>query len=86
MSRRTTGSASDGASITVYADGPLIVRGPVALQGADGEPIDPGRATFALCRCGRSAIRPFCDGSHDRRFRCAGTDSRTRREAVDLPD
>jgi CDGSH-type Zn-finger protein len=55
-----------GATITPYRDGPLIVRGDFRLVDQDGGDIDPGRATVALCRCGRSAIKPFCDGSHKR--------------------
>lgn len=53
------------ASVTVYPDGPLVVRGPVTLRRADGEVIDTGRVV-ALCRCGRSAVKPFCDGNHRR--------------------
>jgi CDGSH-type Zn-finger protein len=52
------------ATIVPYEDGPLIVRGPVELFTQDGQRIDPGRKTIALCRCGRSAAKPFCDGSH----------------------
>lgn len=52
------------ATISPYQDGPLIVRGPFRLVDPDGSPIDPGRRTVALCRCGRSATKPFCDGSH----------------------
>ena len=52
------------ATIVPYEDGPLLVRGDFAIVSQDGEPIDAGRATVALCRCGRSAIKPFCDGSH----------------------
>jgi CDGSH-type Zn-finger protein len=55
-----------GASITPYRDGPLIVRGDFRLVDQDGAEIDPGRETVALCRCGRSGIKPFCDGSHKR--------------------
>jgi CDGSH-type Zn-finger protein len=70
-------SDADGASITVYEDGPLILRGPVALLAMDGSQIDAGRRTVALCRCGYSAIRPFCDGSHRRaRFTAPGGDER----------
>jgi CDGSH-type Zn-finger protein len=55
-----------GAVVTVYQDGPLILRGQFALAAQDGQPIPAGRRTVALCRCGRSAIKPFCDGSHAR--------------------
>jgi len=53
-----------GATVTPYDDGPLIVRGDFALVTPDGEPIETGRRTIALCRCGKSASKPFCDGTH----------------------
>lgn len=56
----------DGATITPYRDGPLIVRGDFRLVDQDGNEIDPGRDTIALCRCGKSGIKPFCDGTHKR--------------------
>ncbi|MFC0624628.1 CDGSH iron-sulfur domain-containing protein [Kribbella deserti] len=52
------------AVIRAYPDGPLLVRGEFELQDENGEPLDPERATIALCRCGRSALKPLCDGSH----------------------
>jgi CDGSH-type Zn-finger protein len=52
------------STITPYEDGPLIVRGDFELRTPDGELIDPKRGTVALCRCGKSAIKPFCDGTH----------------------
>src|SRR3954454_3064854 len=59
-------SHASGATITPYRDGPLIVRGDFRLLDQDGAEIDPGRETIALCRCGKSGIKPFCDGSHKR--------------------
>ena len=52
------------ASITPYPDGPLIVRGEVSLVTSEGEAIEQRRRTIALCRCGLSSIKPFCDGTH----------------------
>lgn len=61
--------------IVPYDDGPLIVRGEFDMHAPDGTPIDPGRETIALCRCGKSAIKPFCDGTHKAiRFRTGPTD------------
>jgi CDGSH-type Zn-finger protein len=54
----------DRATITPYRDGPLLVRGPFRMIDQDGQEIEIDRATVALCRCGRSRIRPFCDGTH----------------------
>ena len=55
---------ASGARITAYRDGPLLVRGDFELLDQDGNAIDPGRGTVALCRCGKSRQRPFCDGTH----------------------
>ena len=51
-------------TITPYRDGPYLVRGPFRLMDQDGNEIAVERKTIALCRCGRSRIRPFCDGTH----------------------
>ncbi len=64
----------DQARITAYRDGPLIVRGPFRLEDQNGEAIEAGRDTIALCRCGKSRMRPFCDGTHKLvRFRAPST-------------
>ena len=52
------------AVIRTYPDGPILVRGDFQLLDEDGEPISAQRRTIALCRCGRSGIQPFCDGTH----------------------
>jgi CDGSH-type Zn-finger protein len=51
------------ATVTVYPDGPLVLRGDFEIRSLGDAPIETGR-TVALCRCGRSAVKPFCDGSH----------------------
>jgi CDGSH-type Zn-finger protein len=55
---------ADDMIITPYRDGPLLVRGPFRLLDQDGNAIETDREVVALCRCGKSRIRPFCDGSH----------------------
>ena len=50
--------------VTPYPDGPILVRGEVELRTPDGDPITQRRRTVALCRCGLSSIKPFCDGTH----------------------
>lgn len=57
-------SNSDGSEIVACANGPLLVRGQFELISSTGEAIPQRRKTIALCRCGASAIKPFCDGSH----------------------
>ena len=52
--------------IKVRENGPYKVTGPITLIDADGnrfELPDDGRP-LALCRCGGSATKPFCDGTH----------------------
>ncbi|MFF0909104.1 CDGSH iron-sulfur domain-containing protein [Microbacterium enclense] len=50
--------------ITAYPDGPLLVRGAAELRTPDGQEVARTRRTVALCRCGLSTIKPFCDGTH----------------------
>jgi CDGSH-type Zn-finger protein len=64
------------ATVTLYPDGPLVVRGDFEIRDVHGEQIEAGR-TVALCRCGRSAVKPFCDGSH-KLARVGGTARRDR--------
>ncbi|GAA2181069.1 hypothetical protein GCM10009847_21440 [Leucobacter tardus] len=52
------------ATITAYPNGPLIVRGRVRFVDEHGASVEQPRATAALCRCGMSAIKPWCDGTH----------------------
>jgi len=40
------------------------VRGPFTIVDQDGREIEARREVIALCRCGKSQIRPFCDGTH----------------------
>jgi CDGSH-type Zn-finger protein len=56
--------ADDEVIITPYQDGPYLVRGPAVLRDQEGRSIAVNRRTIALCRCGKSRIRPFCDGTH----------------------
>jgi CDGSH-type Zn-finger protein len=58
-------------TITPTDDGPYLVHGGAALLDADGAAYDVGQ-TIALCRCGHSKTKPFCDGAHERaRFAAA---------------
>ncbi len=44
-------------------DGPLLVEGVPNLKNNDGD-ISPGKPSFALCRCGMSKNKPYCDYAH----------------------
>ena len=70
-------SDKSSAEIRVTKDGPYLVSGELPLAKAmiggkeERESIDwqwgkpfPPQKNFALCRCGHSAHKPFCDGAH----------------------
>lgn len=50
--------------VAVVDDGPLWVRGGIPIVAADGFEYEV-RNRVTLCRCGASANKPFCDGSHE---------------------
>lgn len=46
-------------------NGPIVITGTIVLKDANGAVFDlAGRNQIALCRCGHSQDKPFCDGSH----------------------
>jgi len=53
-------------TIRLRDNGPLVVEGPIKIIDAEGNqyPIAPDKPAVALCRCGQTGNRPFCDGSH----------------------
>ncbi len=53
------------ATITPTDRGPYLVRGNVTLLDAEGNPYEVSD-TIALCRCGLSSSKPFCDGAHEK--------------------
>jgi CDGSH-type Zn-finger protein len=64
MAKDDRSMADPLTKITPYRDGPYLVRGPFALVDQEGNEIEVRRKVIALCRCGRSKTRPFCDGTH----------------------
>lgn len=49
--------------VEVAANGPLLVYGNITIKNKNGEEIKKNKVT-ALCRCGASANKPYCDGTH----------------------
>ena len=49
--------------ITFTENGPIMVEGPVAMEGQYGNKSTETKTVF-LCRCGGSSNKPFCDGTH----------------------
>ena len=60
--------AMDEVEIKVRENGPYKISGPIRLIDSDGNAFelpDDGRP-LALCRCGGSTTKPFCDGTHSK--------------------
>ncbi|MER6770793.1 CDGSH iron-sulfur domain-containing protein [Streptomyces bacillaris] len=55
--------------VTLGADGPLLVEGPVEVVGDDGTLYTSRRFTAAICTCRRTRTYPWCDTSHRRRVK-----------------
>jgi CDGSH-type Zn-finger protein len=55
-----------GVTIRLRPNGPLVVEGPFTLVDHEGHAftIPADKPAMALCRCGQSSRRPFCDGTH----------------------
>ena len=53
-------------TIEATPDGPYLVEGPVTLIDSQGNEVPVTKRVIALCRCGGSVTKPFCDGTHSR--------------------
>ncbi|HVJ88111.1 MAG TPA: CDGSH iron-sulfur domain-containing protein [Caulifigura sp.] len=52
-------------TINLRLNGPLLVTGPAKLIDHEGNVFNlAGKTSYALCRCGQTQRRPFCDGTH----------------------
>ena len=52
-------------TIEIIENGPYIVSGSVELKDGAGN-VYPAKQRSALCRCGASTTKPFCDGTHSK--------------------
>ena len=54
--------------IRLRDNGPFVVEGAITLTDAEGNEftVDSSKPAIALCRCGQSENRPFCDGAHNK--------------------
>jgi CDGSH-type Zn-finger protein len=56
-----------GGQIKATENGPYVVEGVERIIDADGNEYDvSGQSKVALCRCGASTTKPFCDGTHSK--------------------
>ena len=71
--------------IQALKNGPLLVKGETDILDSNGEVVQSG-AQAALCRCGHSRNKPFCDGSHVKAdFRDLGAALSPRPQGVLIP-
>jgi CDGSH-type Zn-finger protein/uncharacterized Fe-S cluster protein YjdI len=70
-------------TLDIQRDGPLYLHGNLVIVQPDGRTLSDTRV--ALCRCGRSANKPFCDDRHMFEFHDAGLVNRDMMEAADAP-
>jgi CDGSH-type Zn-finger protein len=53
--------------ISVRPNGPYLIEGECEVYDGAGKKVDTtGKPKIALCRCGQSSAKPFCDGTHNK--------------------
>jgi CDGSH-type Zn-finger protein len=56
--------ARNEVELTYCPDGPLLVRGADVVSDGEGERHEVTRPVVAVCLCGKSSRKPWCDGTH----------------------
>ena len=59
-----TAEARNEVELTYCPDGPLLVRGADVVSDVYGERHEVTRTEVAVCLCGKSSRKPWCDGTH----------------------
>ena len=50
--------------VRVVPDGPLLIRGATTIRDENGDDHQVTRPVVAVCACGKSARKPWCDSTH----------------------
>ncbi len=61
--KTNTNMENNQNKIEIAANGPILVHGTIEIKHSDGK-VETKEQMTALCRCGASANKPFCDGAH----------------------
>ena len=61
--KTNTDTMENQNKIEIASNGPILVHGTIEIKHADGT-VETKEKMCALCRCGASANKPFCDGTH----------------------
>lgn len=73
-------SGDELPDVVLCPDGPMLLRGDHLVQDGTGTLHRTTRPVSAVCRCGKSGIAPWCDGTHKLGPRGAGGAGRVRRQ------
>ena len=67
FTKKSGGNEMAETAVRPKPNGPYLIEGPVDIYDTAGNKIDTaGRPKIALCRCGASSNKPFCDGTHSK--------------------
>ena len=64
VKKKVTKKAGNPARIQILKNGPILVTGNFIMRDPNKKKIKAKTETVALCRCGASKTKPFCDGNH----------------------
>lgn len=75
----------NGVTVELCPDGPLLVRGADSVLDEHGNEVPVTRPVVALCGCGKSSRKPWCDSTHKVLTRNDSATTNRRRDHDDSP-
>lgn len=64
MSGVSAGGPAEQPTVVLCPGGPMLLRGDHVVEDAEGRRHATTRPVTAVCRCGKSSLAPWCDGTH----------------------